>query len=131
MRCMVLVFAVLTTACGGGPTGPLGLVRFADREINLGVGFSGQFQLTNVGSEPLTDLSFGSESAVNADGVAVEGARLTVLSGSVGSLPPGRKISFPFRIEALTLPPGRYTLDLKALVDGEESDRTTIRFIRE
>jgi hypothetical protein len=131
MRFLVFVVALVgcVTSCGGDPTGPQGLVRFADRDINLGQGVSGQFQLTNVSSDPLSGVTFKSRGAVKS-GVAVEGARLTVLSGSLGVLEPGRKLSFPFTLEIGTLSPGSYTLELSVLVDGEESDRAKIRFIK-
>ena len=129
MRSLVLVAAVCVTACGDS-TGPQGFVRFADHDINLGGGISGQFQLTNESSEPIEGITFDSDPPVNRSGVVVDGARLTVLSGPVGSLEPGRKLSFPFTIEITSLPPDEYSLELRVLVDGVESDRTRIRFVR-
>lgn len=128
MRYLVVLLAMFVAACGGGPTGPVGLVRFADRDIDVGDGRSGQFQLTNNGSEPVSGITFDSEGTLNSSGTAVEGARLTILTGSLGPLDPGRKFSFPFRIEVTTLPPGSYSIELRVLVDGEESDRAKIRF---
>ncbi len=130
MKYLVLAVAIFATACGGGPTGPVGLVRFADRDINLGAGDAGQFQLTNTGSEPLTGVTFRKDATVDDDGVAVEGGKLTVLFGAIQRLDPGRKFSFPFIIDTVGLAPGKYSLVLRVLVDGEESDRATIRFVK-
>jgi hypothetical protein len=132
LRYLALAVVLLGAACGGGPTGPLGLVRFADRDIKLGEGLSGQIQLTNVGSEPLSGVTFKSNDPVNSSGDTVDGARLNVLTGTLGFLDPGRKLSFPIliKLKVSGIAPGSYSIELMVLVDGEESDRATIRFVR-
>ena len=128
MRWTIIALGLLAAACGSDASGPVGPVRFVDRDINLGQGLSGQVQVVNGGSAALTGVSFQGGDAVNGDGEVVDGARVVVLSGVIGSLRPGRKLSFPITLEISAIPPGSYSISLAVLVDGEESDRAKIRF---